>query len=54
MVGHIFCDCPDCVKRDMIVVRLKEEIKIIKNEWYGEYGGRSSDLQILQKILGKE
>ncbi len=24
---HIFCDCDDCVKRDMIVVKLKEWVK---------------------------
>lgn len=49
-VVHVFCDCPDCVKRDMIVVRLKERIE----HWKGfraNFWSHSDVKRELQKIL---
>ena len=43
---HVFCDCPDCVMRDMVYVRLKEQIKFVKPF--------STTYTDLQKILDGE
>jgi len=56
-VVHVFCDCPDCVKRDMIVVRLKERIKFCKE--FIDSGGTEKPqtrmiVEELQKILEGE
>ena len=45
---HVFCDCADCVMRDMVYVRLKERVKELENKSCEPYAELHYELQ---KIL---